>query len=265
VRSRWISRKARISLPVIVLLVFSIASLARAEIVQHGTLRVTFDGKLTPHVLPRQKSAPVRVAVSTKIDSTKSTAAPPQLRQISIAINRYGQFNREGVPICTLRDIQPSTTAKALETCGDSLVGQGHFSARVLLGQQSPFPSAGKMYAFNGSVHGKPAILAHIYGTQPVPTSLTLPFMVQSKKGTFGTVLRADIPEATGGSGYVTGIALNLGRTFRMGGKAHGYLSASCPAPKGFMGAVFPFAKARVDFGKKTITSTLTRSCKVER
>lgn len=263
-RSSVISRRTRLSLLAVALVTLSVASFARAEVVQRGALRVTFDGKLTPQALPRQESAPVRVAVSTRIGSAND-AAPPQLRQISLAINRYGHFNPEGLPVCTLRDIQPSTTAKALEACRDSLVGQGRFSARVLFAQQSPFPSAGKMYAFNGSVKGKPAILAHVYGTEPVPTSFTIAFMVQRTKGTFGTVLHASLPEATGNSGYVTGIALNLGRSFRSHGKARSYLSASCPAPKGFPGAVFPFARARFDFGKKAVSSTLTRNCKVRR
>ena len=30
----------------------------------------------------------------------------------------------------------------------------------------------GKLYAFNGRWHGRPAILAHVYGTKPVPTSV---------------------------------------------------------------------------------------------
>jgi hypothetical protein len=245
-----------------VLLAIGLASLAQAEVVQNGQVRVSFDGKLTPKSLPRSDSTPVRVAVEARIGSTGG-GTPAQLREIAIAINRYGHFEPRGLPICTLRDIQPSTTAKALEACGGSLVGQGTFSAKVLLGRQAPFPNAGKLYAFNGSVHGKPAILAHVYGTDPVPTSFTLPFELQPARGTFGTVLRAFLPSVTGDSGYVTGLSLNLGRSFKSHGQRRSYLSASCPAPKGFSGATFPFAKASFGFGTKTLTSTLTRSCKV--
>jgi hypothetical protein len=43
------------------------------------------------------------------------------------------------------------------------------------------------------------------------------------------------------------------------------YLSAGCPAPKGFPGAVFPFAKASFAFAKQpSLNSTLTRSCGAE-
>ncbi len=244
------------------LLAFGLASLAHGEVVQSGHVRVTFDGQLSPKALPRQALAPVNVSVDAKISSTNG-GAPPQLRQISIAINRNGHFTPRGLPVCILREIQPATTANALEACRGSLVGEGRFSAKVLLNQQAPFPAAGKVYAFNGRLHGKPAIFAHVYGTNPVPTSFTLPFTIESTKGTFGTTLRASLPAVTGNSGYVTGLALNLGRNFSYHGKRQSYLSAACPAPSGFPGAVFPFARASFGFGKKTLTSTLTRTCKV--
>ncbi len=140
-----------------------------SEVVQHGKVRVSFDGGLAPRSLPRHGSAPIKVSVAAKIASTDGDPPPP-LRQIAIAINRNGHFTPQGLPVCNLRDIQPATTANALKACRGALVGEGTFSARVLLAQQSPFPSEGKIFAFNGILHGKPAILAHIYGTDPVPT-----------------------------------------------------------------------------------------------
>ena len=85
-------------------------------------------------------------------------------------------------------------------------MGEGEFSAKVLLAGQAPFPSNGKVYAFNSGLHGKPVILAHVYGTEPAPTSYTLPFMIESAKVTFGTVLTASLPDVTANSGYITGL-----------------------------------------------------------
>ena len=235
---------------------------AHAEVVQRGGLRVSFDGRLSPKALPRKGSAPVRVEVATKI-ATKQGKTPPRLRTLTLAINRYGSIDPDLVPKCTLRDIQPSTTENALAACGDSLVGRGSFSAKVLLSRQAPFPSAGPLYAFNGVVDGKPAILAHVYGEKPVPTSFTLVFGIRRSKGTYGTLLRASLPEVTGDSGYITGLSLNLGKTVRSHGRTRSFLSASCPAPKGTGSAVFPFAKASLDFGKRRIDSTVVRTCRV--
>ena len=242
-------------------LILALVSFANAEVKQQGNLRVAFDGNLTPRALPRSGKAPVTVAVGAKITATAGTT-PPQLRKISIAINRNGELSAKGLPRCPLTQIQPSTTADALSACKASLVGEGSFSAKVLLPQQAPFPSQGKVFAFNGSLGGKPAIFAHVYGTRPVPTSYTIPFLISDAKGTFGTVLTASLPQVTSEWGYVTGLSMTLGRTFSSHGERRSYLSAGCPAPKGFPGATFPFARASFGFGKKTLTSTLTRSCR---
>jgi hypothetical protein len=234
-----------------------------SEVIQRGKVRVKVDGRLAPTALPRQGTAGVHVSFDTKIAATDG-GTPPQLRQIAIAINRNGHFEPRGVPVCRLAQIQPATTAGALAACRGSLVGEGRFSADVKLPEQSPFPSAGKVLAFNGASHGHPVILAHVFGTKPVPTSFTLAFAIGSAKGTYGTVLRASVPEATGDSGFITGLSLNLGRSFGSGAHRRSYVSAGCPAPAGFPGASFPLARTSFGFaGGPKLTSVLTRSCKV--
>lgn len=234
----------------------------RAEVAQKAGIRVHFDGGFSPTKLPRSGSRGVRVAVETKI-AAAGRQTPPQLQRIKLEINSHGHLEPGGLPRCTVQDIQPSTTQKALEACGSSLVGRGNFAASVALGQQSPFPAAGPLYAFNGTYHGQPAILAHVYGTDPVPTSFTLPFLIKPSHGTFGTALVASLPQATGGASYVTRLALDLGRTVKASGATRSYLSASCPAPKGFDKASFPFARAVMTFRRgPVITSTLNRTCK---
>ena len=107
-------------------------------------------------------------------------------------------------------------------------------------------------------------ILAHVYGVEPIPTSFTLPFRIERSQGTFATILTASLPQTTGEWGFVTGIEMTLKRQFTYRGQAHDYLSAGCPAPQGFPGAVFPLVKASFEFaGATTLTSTLTRNCKV--
>jgi hypothetical protein len=250
----------RRAIPFLAVLVTALAlgSLSEAEVVQKGDVRVNFEGELTPKALPRTGQAPVHVSVGAKITALKESE-PLRLKRISIAINSAGHFSPGVLPTCTVRDIQPSTTANALKACGPSLVGTGSFSAKILLSQQAAFPAGGKLYAFNGIYEGHPAILAHVYGSEPVPTSFTLPFVLTSRKGELGTVLSASLAGLTGKAGYITGLSLNLGVTNGRGS----YLTAGCPAPKGFGGATFDFAKATFDFGHADLTSTLTRNCKV--
>jgi len=234
---------------------------SESVVIRRGPVQVSFGGKLTPHRLPRHGKAPVGIAVDTRITGTGGDS-PPQLRRIAIAINRNGELSATGLPVCSEREIQPSTTAGARAACGSALVGEGHFAANVKLPEQSPFPSSGKVLAFNGRLHGKPAILAHIYGTQPAPTSYVLPFSIKASHGTYGTVLEASLPQATGDWGFVTGLKMTLRRSFRYHGKRHSYLSAGCPAPAGFPGAVFPLARTHFDFaGNLAVTSVINRSC----
>jgi hypothetical protein len=201
--------------------------------------------------------------VGVRIDAL-DPAAPPSLRKIKIEINRHGRFNPEGLPICQYNQVQPATTADALDACRRSLVGKGSFSSKVLSPEVTPFPSQGALYAFNGVYHGKPAILAHVYGTTPVPTSYTIPFVLSKAKGTYGTALSAPMPLADSEWGYITGLSLNLGRVFRAGGERRGYLSADCPAPKGIRVAPFAFARATFYFGESKLSSTLNRSCRAK-
>jgi hypothetical protein len=242
------------------LLLLALASLASAETIQKANLRIDLSGQITPQRLPRDGTAPVKVAVGTKI-SAPGSKAPAQLKKITIAINRHGTLDSTGLPVCELEDIQPATTQKALSACRGALVGEGSFSAAVSLAKQASFPSQGKLFAFNGVYEGRPAILAHVYGTAPVPTSFTLPFVIGRSKGTFATTLTATFP-ATDNS-FVTGIDLTLHRTFTYRGKARSYASAGCPLPRGVQKAAFPFAKASYEFvGGKRLSSVLTRSCR---
>jgi hypothetical protein len=240
------------------------AAIADAEVTQEGNLRVSFTGGLAPHALPRQGTAPVRVTLGGNIKTTDGLA-PPQLRTISMAINRNGRLDYKGLPACHYHQIQPASTAEAIETCPDSVIGTGKFQAHVVLPEQSPFPSAGKVVAFNGIFHGRHVVFAHVYGTVPLPQSQVLVFALSRTSGTYRTTLSAELPQVVAEWGYVSAVSLSLERVFKYKGRPRSYLSAGCPAPKGFPGATFAFAKASFGFEDgRTLEATMTRSCGVE-
>jgi hypothetical protein len=227
---------------------------ALGEVAQKQGIRVTVDGGLSPITLPRKGKAPVAVSVKGNVAATQQGALP-QLKALQIAINSHGTLNVKGIPHCRINKINPSTTQQALAMCRSSLIGEGDFSADVVLPEQSPFPSRGKLLAFNGTIGRKPAIFAHVYGTEPLSTSYVFAFKVRKTKGTFGTILEASFPKATGDWGYITGISLNLFRSR--------FMEAGCPAPKGLTKVAFPLVKTSFDFaGGLDIQSTLNRSCR---
>lgn len=236
---------------------------ATAEIAQQENLRVTFDGGIAPRALPRHGSAPVAVTLGGDI-STTNGIAPPQLRTISLAINRNGRLDYRGLPACHYHQIQPASTKEAIEACSKSIVGEGKFRANVVLPEQSPFPSAGRVIAFNGVIHGRRVVFAHIYGTAPLPQSRVLIFEVGRTGGGYRTTLTAELPRVAAEWGYVSSVSLTLERRFRYRGHPRSFVTASCPAPSKFKLATFPLARASFGFEDgRVLTATLVRSCKV--
>lgn len=225
---------------------------AKAEVAQKEGVRVKVNGSIAPTRLPRHGTAPVSVSVAGNIST--ASGALPQLKALAIQINSNGVLDLRGIPHCRIGHIDPSTTQQALALCGDALIGEGSFSADVLLPEQSPFPSEGKLLAFNGTIGRKPAIFAHVYGTKPLATSYVFAFRVTRKRqGPYGTTLEASFPKATGDWGYITGISLKLNKRF---------LRAGCPAPASFTKVVFPLVKTSFDFaGGLRIPTTLNRTC----
>lgn len=241
----------------------SIAAPAQAELVERGDLFVRFKGGLAPTALPRDSLAPITVSVDGTV-RTLSGERPPALRRISIELNRGGVLDARGLPRCTIGDLVSTADEQALANCGDALVGSGSYLANTAFPEQLAFPSSGHILAFNALLRGRPAILAHIYGTDPVAMTRIITFHIRKARGSYGTVLTGALPPTLNRYGYVKRINLSLHRRFVFHGQRRSYLSAACPAPAGFPGAVFPFARASMGFADgRTLTSTLTRSCKV--
>jgi hypothetical protein len=254
-------RAAVVSLALGALLVVGVGAV-NAEVSQKGNLRVAVSAKIMPSKLPRTRTAPIAVTVSSEIKTTDGKQ-PPQLRSIDLTLNRNGKIDYTGLPVCNFSEIEPATTEEAISSCGRALVGDGTFSAHVALPEQSPFPSKGKIVAFNGKERGKPVIYAHIYGTEPLPQSSVIVFHLKNG-GKGATKLVANLPLAGASWGSVTGISLTLQRRFTYRQQQRSYLSAGCPAPGGFPGTTFELAHVLLGFQDgRNLNSTVTRSCTV--
>ena len=235
-----------------------------SEVAQKGSLRVNLDGKLSPSKLPREGTAPIAVSVGWKVTSTDGSALP-KLKRLRVEINRHGHFDSTGLPTCPYDRIQPASSSRALANCRAALVGQGSFDAEIALKGQEPYATKGRLLVFNGKSKGKPVLFGQIYSPYPFATSFVIVFEVgKIGKGAYGTALSATLPKALASWGNLTGIEMRLSRRYSVGGKRRSYISAGCPAPKGFAQVSFPLARASMSFGDgRTLTSTLTRSCRV--
>src|SRR5690606_26142800 len=123
------------------------------------------------------------------------------------------------------------------------------------IADQPPFPARGRVLSFYGRYRGRPAILAHVYGRQPIPTTYTIPFVLRRARGTFGTVLTASFERSLGRGNYITMLRMTLGGRF-------GHLWARCPAPARTASTVFPLASLSIGFPQRTLRTTMLRGCR---
>jgi hypothetical protein len=219
--------------------------------------------QVTPFKLPRVGAAPISVFVSGHVENPRG-GIPPQLQRMTVEVNRHGLLRSRGLPVCPTGRIQPSSTKRALLTCGDALIGSGQFWASIVLPEQGSYPTHGRLLIFNGRLRGRPAILAHIYTRDPFDSSFVIPFAIKRiDRGPYGTQLSASLPEALGEWGYVNRIKLTLARRYRFGGRELSYFNAGCPAVRGARRSVYPLARATLEFVDQRIAAVVSKVCGV--
>lgn len=240
-------------------------AIAHADVIGGANVRATFQGWITPQALPRDVPRPVALHLRGRLETTDGRL-PPQLRRITISINRHGKVSTVGLPTCPKRAITASTTMQALARCRGALVGRGRFDAHIEIPTQAPFPARGRMVAFNAMQEGRPVILAHIFGTRPVPTSqvLTLHFG-RPERGTYGTRMSVTMPQVAEDWGHVTGFRLDLKRNYRHRGRDRSLISARCPAPEGRRTALFTAARGTYHLADgRELSRIVVARCRVE-
>jgi len=240
-------------------------SLAHAAVVQEGNLRITVLSQVLPYKLPRHGVAPIAVFVSGHL-SEPHGGIPSQLQEMTVQVNKHGLLQSRGLPTCPLRQIQPASTERALQSCGDALIGSGQFWAHIVLPDQGAYPTHGRLLIFNGRQKGKPVIFTHIFTANPFFSSFVIPFVIQKQKsGAYGTKLSASLPQALGDWGYVDRIKLTLKRKYQYKGKELSYFNAGCPAPQGSKRTVFPLALASFDFAdSSSLAVKVEKACAVK-
>ena len=237
------------------------ATVAHGERTQHGSLIVSLDGRLDPLALPRERPAPVAVHLIGGLRSTDGGALP-RVTKIELGLPGQGVLFTRGLPACPARRLTNTTHAEALRQCRNALVGRGRIEADVLLPNQRPFRIHAAVLAFNGRAHGHRAVVMHVIADEPT-TVAVLPFVVQRRSGRFGMALVARLPSYLGPWPHFARFDLRLSRSFRHRGRAHSYLSASCPIPPRFTAGFFSFAKATSTLvGGREVSTGIARSCR---
>ena len=241
------------------------ATLASAATIQQGDLRITVQAQLKPYKLPRTGTAPIAVFVAGHLQNANG-GIPPQLQPMTIRVNKHGLLQSKGLPVCAIHRIQPASDERALENCGDALIGSGQFWANIILPDQGAYRTQGRLLIFNGrDKGGRPQILAHIYTTHPFAFSFVISFSMRHvSKGPYGTELKVSLPEALGSWGYLDRIKLTLKRKYQYRGRRLSYFNSGCPALKGQTRASFPLAYAEFFFaGREPMGAAVRKTCGV--
>lgn len=239
------------------------AATASAVTVQHGYLRMRVFAQVKPFKLPRNRPAPIAVFVAGHIESTKADL-PPQVESMRIEVNRHGLLQSRGLPICRTRQLAAASSSRALANCSEALIGSGQFWAHIVLPDQGAYPTRGQLLLFDGRLHGRPALLAHVYTSNPFNSAFTIPFSLRHiDRGPYGTELSASFPESLGDWGYLDRIKLTLRREYRYRGRLLSYFNATCPALRQTSVTAFPLARARLFLQQTVISAEIVKSCGV--
>ena len=237
----------------------------RREIVQRGDLRVSFDGKLTPE----RAAAPGHARRSRSRSAAKIAdrrRAPTAAAAADLDRDQPHRAPRPQGPAGLHLERHPARDHReALAGCRGSMVGEGRFSANVA-SRAGPLPLRGQDVSPSTARNGRPAILAHVYGTDPVPTSYTLPLSsMRPGKGTFGTVLQR-LPARGHRQTPATSPASRspCGRSFTAAGSATATSPPAARPPRASPAPSSPWPAPSFAFaGGRTLSSELTRSCRV--
>jgi hypothetical protein len=234
-----------------------------AEVVEKGTGPPPFSGNLTPAKLPRIWAAPVTLGLGLRVTRRDP---PVHVAEVAIELDRNLAIDTRGLPRCPLPTVRRSVEAAARE-CAHAVIGSGTMTLRVHepgFIADPPFRTY-DLLAFNGRHRGRSAILVRFTPGPSDPSGAVIVFELRRdrREGTISFV--SESPDAhPSKSFYLYALNLELGRRFSVDGERRSYLSASCPAPRGF-GRV-NFAYATVSYALEDgseVSSKLVKQCRV--
>jgi hypothetical protein len=211
------------------LLVALVGPSAFAQTVRDGKLVVTVEGGFTPHRLPRKTPAAITLSARSTIQTADGSHLPA-LRELSLEFDKHTGVNTEGLPTCTIRKIENTTTKAAKKACADALIGTGQAGAEIEFREQPPFFAKAPMLIFNGPPRGeRPVFIFHVYAHVPAPTTFVTTAEIGKATGLYGTKVLIKVPTIVSGQGSLSFAELSIHKTWTYKGKKQTLLYGTCP------------------------------------
>ncbi len=202
---------------------------AWGRLIRVGDIILSAEGGFSPTRLPKHENAPITIHGGGDV-KTVSGALPPVLEEINVEFDRHGSVETTGLPICTERKLEATTSKGARHVCPGAIVGEGRGSAVVVFPESRPIHVSSPITLFNGPPdHGRPTVLAHAYTTVPAPTTFIVPIVIERiHRGVYGYRTKAKIPRIANGYGIPISGHLVIGRKWTYRGARHSYVNARC-------------------------------------
>lgn len=238
---------------------------ARAERVLRAGMVISFDGGISPNVLPRHRPKPIRAHLSGHVRAIDGGRLP-RLERLKIEINRNAIVSTRGLPVCWPSQVRDSLAEEALANCREALVGGGTFGVKIALPDQKVTEAKGRAFAFNSRIGERRAVLMHIVTSDPVAVAITLPLIMhRQKRGDYGLrLISPRLSRLVNHYVFTTDFSFTLGRVYKTKEGRQSYLSAACRAPRGFNGGIFSLARATYEFRDgRRVRQSLIRNCRV--
>ena len=196
-----------------------------------GNLLVDFNLGSAPRKLPAHENAPISFWGSIKI-RTSDGSVPTQLEHVTSELDRFGDLETRGLPVCRRSQLLATTTPQARRQCPGAIVGTGIGTATIAFPDQAPFGARAPLTFFNGpKIGGDDTVIVHAHLNVPVPTTYLVPLRIERiDRGIWGFRVESDVPEIAGGSGSITGFSFRFDdREWRFEDKEMHYILARCP------------------------------------
>ena len=237
-------------------------------------------GGIAPIKLPRSEPAPVTLSIG--FESPRVEGSTPELESIDLELSRHVTFGTAGLPSCSLDQLYATDTPK--ESCPDSLVGHGSVVSEMPTRGGTTVSVTGHLLAFFSVEGHRRLILARVETGEPLPLIYVIPFTIGKAEGRFGTDLSVPTQTMAGLQGLcassnpycfysphklvgiydrISSFEMSLHRTFRGERGRASFVSAVCPAPRGFRQVNFPAMEVRLNYlsGPPPLSTTVVRNC----
>jgi hypothetical protein len=236
-------------------------------------------GGFVPIKLPRTEPAPITLSIG--FESPQVEGSTPDLGSIDLELSRHITFETAGLLSCSSDQLYATDTPQ--ESCPKSLVGHGSVTSEIRNPRGTTDTVTGHLLAFYALEGHRRLILARVETGEPLPLVYVIPFTIGKAEGRFGTDLSVSTQamarlqgicarnpycfysphKLVGAYGQISSFEMSLHRTYRGERGPATFVSAVCPAPRGFRQVNLRLADVRLNYvsGPPPLSDALVRSC----